>query len=76
MYAIQLQGSVTDELYQKAINILNRNGIDAKKIDFPKEENDDTKMTKEEYFAMIDRRRRGKGVEMSMDEMRKFLLED
>lgn len=39
------------------------------------EEKDDSLMTKEEYFAMIDRARAGKKHEISREEMRKMLLE-
>lgn len=40
------------------------------------EEEDDAKMTKEEFFAKIDRARAGKKVKMSREEMTKLLLED
>lgn len=39
-----------------------------------KEEKDDTKMTKEEYFKMIDERRAGEKIEMSRDEIRKIMF--
>ena len=32
-------------------------------------------MSKEEFFAMIDKRRKSKSIEMSMEEMQKILLE-
>lgn len=38
------------------------------------ERRDPTKMSKEEFFAMIDKRRKSKSIEMSMEEMQKFLL--
>lgn len=39
------------------------------------EEKDDTKMTKEEFFAKIDRARAGKKHRISMEEMQKMLLQ-
>lgn len=39
-----------------------------------KEEKDDTKMTREEYFKMIDEARAGKKHKISREEMRKMLL--
>lgn len=47
--------------------------LKAKKIVI-KQEKDDTKMSQKEFFAMIDKRRTSKSVEMSMDEMQKILL--
>lgn len=44
----------------------------AKKVVF--EEKDPAKMSKEEYFEMIDRARKGKKIKMSREEMRKLLL--
>ena len=41
----------------------------------PTEEADPTKMSKEEFFAKIDKARKGKKVKMSRDEMRKLLIE-
>ena len=38
------------------------------------ERRDPTKMSKEEFFAMIDQRRKSKRLEMSMEDMQKFLL--
>lgn len=38
------------------------------------EEKDDTKMTKEDFFAMIDKARAGKKYKISREEMRKMLL--
>lgn len=39
------------------------------------EEKDDTKMSKEEFFAKIDRARTGKKYRISMEEMQKILLQ-
>lgn len=44
----------------------------AKKVVF--EEKDPAKMSKEEYFSMIDKARAGKKIKMSREEMRKLLL--
>lgn len=38
------------------------------------EEKDPTKMSKEEFFAMIDRARKGKKHKISREEMKKMLL--
>lgn len=38
-------------------------------------EKDDTQMTKEEFFAKIDRARAGKKHRISMEEMQKMLLQ-
>lgn len=38
------------------------------------EEKDPTEMTKEEFFAKIDRARTGKKIKMSREEMRNLLL--
>ena len=38
------------------------------------EEKDPTKMSKEEFFAKIDKARAGKKIRMSREEMRKMLL--
>ena len=43
-------------------------------VDLSQEEEDPAKMSKEEFFAMIDKRRKSKSIEMSMEEMQKFLL--
>lgn len=40
------------------------------------EEKDPTKMTKEEYFSMIDEARKGEKKKMSREEMRKMLKDD
>lgn len=40
------------------------------------EENDPTKMSKEEFFARIDKARAGKKIRMSREEMRKMLLSE
>lgn len=48
--------------------------LKAKNISFEKVE-DDTKMSKKEYFAMIDKARKGKKVKMSREEMKKMLLQ-
>lgn len=42
------------------------------KIEIPK---DDAKMTKEEYFEMIDERRKGKDIEMSREKLRELMFE-
>lgn len=42
------------------------------KIEIPE---DDTKMSKEEYFEMIDERRKGKDIEMSREKLRKLMFE-
>ena len=39
------------------------------------EETDPARMTKEEYFGMIDEARKGKKKKMSREEMRKLLIE-
>lgn len=39
------------------------------------EENDPTKMSRKDFFAMIDKRRKSPSVEISMEEMQKILLE-
>lgn len=44
----------------------------AKKVVF--QEKDDTKMSKEAFFAKIDKARTGKTIKMSREEMRNFLL--
>ena len=43
-------------------------------VDLSQKEKDPAKMSKEEFFAMIDKRRKSKSIEMSMEEMQKFLL--
>lgn len=40
-----------------------------------REEKDDTKMTKEEFYQMIDERSRGKFIEMPFEELKKKMLE-
>lgn len=45
------------------------------KVDLSQKEKDTAKMSKEEFFAMIDKRRKSKSIEMSMEEMQKILLE-
>lgn len=37
-------------------------------------EKDDSKMSKEDFFAKIDKAREGKSIKMSREEMRNFLL--
>lgn len=37
-------------------------------------EEDDTKMTKEEYFRMIDEARKSEYIEMSREELRKIMF--
>lgn len=39
-----------------------------------KEKEDDTKMSKEDFFKMIDERRAGEKVKMSRDEVRKIMF--
>ena len=46
--------------------------VEAKSIKI--EEKDPTKMSKEEFFAKIDKARTGKKIRMSREEMRKMLL--
>lgn len=41
-----------------------------------KKKKDPTKMSKEEFFHMIDKRRKSKNIKMNMEEMQKLLLED
>ncbi|WP_203967775.1 hypothetical protein [Capnocytophaga stomatis] len=48
--------------------------LKAKNISFEKVE-DDTKMSKKEFFAKIDRARAGKKHRISMEEMQKMLLQ-
>lgn len=40
-----------------------------------KEDKDDTKMTREEFFAKIDRARAGKKIEMSFENLEKLMLQ-
>lgn len=42
---------------------------------FTLDKNDPTKMTKEEYFSMIDEARKGEKKKMSREEMKKLLIE-
>lgn len=46
------------------------------KIDLSQEEKDPSKMSKEEFFAKIDKARAGKKIRMSREEMRKMLLSE
>lgn len=48
--------------------------IKAKSI--TKKKKDPTKMSEEEFFHMIDKRRKSKNIKMNMEEMQKLLLED
>ena len=48
--------------------------VEAKSIKI--EEKDPTKMSKEEFFAKIDKARAGKKIRMSREEMRKMLLSE
>ncbi len=48
--------------------------IKAKSI--TKKKYDTTKMSEEEFFHMIDKRRKSKNIKMNMEEMQKLLLED
>ena len=41
-----------------------------------KKKKDPTKMSEEEFFHMIDKRRKSKNIKMNMEEMQKLLLED
>ncbi len=41
-----------------------------------KKKKDPTKMSEEELFHMIDKRRKSKNIKMNMEEMQKLLLED
>ena len=41
-----------------------------------KKKKDLTKMSEEEFFHMIDKRRKSKNIKMNMEEMQKLLLED
>ena len=48
--------------------------IKAKSI--TKKKKDPTKMSEEEFFHMIDKRRKSENIKMNMEEMQKLLLED
>lgn len=43
-------------------------------VDLSQKEKDPSKMSKEEFFAKIDKARAGKKIRMSREEMRKMLL--
>ncbi|GIZ15208.1 hypothetical protein [Capnocytophaga catalasegens] len=63
---IQLEKGITKEQYKKVVELLKSINISVKK--------DDTKMSKEEFFAMIDRARKSKKHEISREDMKKMLL--
>ncbi len=44
-------------------------------VDLSQKEKDPAKMSRKDFFAMIDKRRKSKSIEMSMEEMQKILLE-
>lgn len=46
---------------------------DLEEVDLSQEEEDPAKMSKEEFFAMIDKRRKSKSIKMSMEEMQDVL---
>ncbi len=76
MRTIQIQNEISLEQYQMAVRVLEAMGL---KVQEEKnktiEQKDDTKMTKEEYYQMIDEARKGKKIRMSREEMRKLMLE-
>ena len=43
-------------------------------VDLSQEEEDPAKMSKEEFFAMIDKRRKSKSIKMSMEDMQDLLV--
>jgi hypothetical protein len=49
---------------------------DLEEVDLSQEEKDPTKMSKEEFFAMIDKRRKSKSksIKMSMEDMQDLLV--
>lgn len=76
MRTIQIQNEISLEQYQMAVRVLEAMGL---KVQEEKnktiEQKDDTKMTKEEYYQMIDEARKGKKIRMSREEMRKLMFE-
>lgn len=44
------------------------------KVDLSQKEKDTAKMSKEEFFAMIDKRRKSKSIKMSMEDMQDLLV--
>ncbi|GIZ15549.1 hypothetical protein [Capnocytophaga catalasegens] len=62
---IQLEKAITDEQYKKVIELLKSINISVKK--------DDTKMSKEEFFAKIENSKKQKGTILkSKQEVDKF----
>jgi|GEM_PF-930103 phd_YefM len=43
-------------------------------VDLSQKEKDPAKMSKEEFFAMIDKRRKSKSIKMSMEDMQDLLV--
>ena len=44
-------------------------------VDLSQKEKDPAKMSRKDFFAMIEKRRKRKSIELSMEEMQKILLE-
>lgn len=65
---LTFEKAVSDSTYAKIVELLLGLGVSVKV------EKDDTKMSKEAYFKMIDEARAGKKHKMSMEDMQKMLL--
>ncbi|MDO5608036.1 MAG: hypothetical protein Q4G08_06230 [Capnocytophaga sp.] len=73
MRTIHLQEDISVKQYQMAVRVLEAIGVKVLK-ETKKEIKDDTEMTKEAFFAKIDRARESKSHKISREEMRKMLL--
>lgn len=66
---IQIKGEVSFEQIQMAIRVLKALGL---KVEVEKK--DPTKMTKEEFFTMVDEAREEKGVDTSIESLKRRYL--
>lgn len=76
MRTIQIQNEISLEQYQMAVRVLEAMGLQVQEgKNKAIEQKDDTKMTKEEYYQMINDARKGKKIRMNREEMRKLMFE-